>query len=110
MADKICRTMADKGRAMKLSLRLREEVAEERAVIRWLEAQGNQSDAVRAVLVAHVAGPGGASLLALNDKVDRVLRMLAAGVSLAEGAPSGAVEAGRRAGGDGLGYLDELGI
>ena len=80
----------------------------ERAVIRWLEAQPNNSNAVRAVLVAHVVGGGGISMVTVNDKLDRILRFVESGGVVAggaEGAPP--AEAGP---GDGLDYLDELGL
>jgi hypothetical protein len=93
---------------MKFSCRLREEVAEERAVIRWLEAEGNYSDAVRAVLVAHVVGQGGVSMVTVNDKLDRLLRLAESG-ALVAGGPDGAPPADARPG-DGLAYLDEMGL
>ena len=92
---------------MRLNLRLREDVPEERAVIRWLESQPNNSEAVRGALVAHVAGTNGISMLAVSDKLDRVLRLLESGAvaGCADGAPP--AEAGS---GDGLDYIDALGL
>ena len=90
---------------MKFSCRLREEVPDERAVIRWLRSQANNSGAVRAVLIAHVVGQNGISTVAISDKLDRIIRLLESGY-VAVGDVSSA-EAGP---GDGLAYLDELGL
>lgn len=87
---------------MRISLRFSPSDPDQAAVIRWLESEGNVSDAVRRVLVEHVRGRG-VSLALLSDKLDRVLAKIGGDGVVVNGG-DGDDE------GDGLAYLDEMGL
>lgn len=52
---------------------------QQRAVLRWLDQQSNQSDAIRAVLIAHAYGAAAATLPAILDEVRVCRRLLESG-------------------------------
>ena len=87
---------------MRISIRLRSNVAAELRVIRRLEQEENQSAVIRAALIAHYEGAG-LSNAGLSAKLDRVLRLLEGGVVAVPQSENTVI-------GDGFDELDSLGI
>lgn len=59
---------------MAYSFKLDVEDKRQRAVARWLEQQPNRSAAIRDVLIAHVTGDHGVSLLMVYDELAMLRR------------------------------------
>ena len=63
---------------MRINTRLRVDVPEERRVIHLLRKESNISDVVRAALIQYYGGSGLSNGI-LNDKLDKILDLLASG-------------------------------
>ena len=91
---------------MQINVRLREKVTEERRVILQLRKESNISDVVRAALIQYYGGAGLSNGI-LNDKLDKILDLLASGAVVSgdtQLADSAAEES------DEFDYLNNLGL
>ena len=91
---------------MQINVRLREKVTEERRVILQLRKEPNISDVVREALIQYYGGAGLSNGI-LNDKLDKILDLLASGAVVSgdtQLADSAAEES------DEFDYLNNLGL
>jgi hypothetical protein len=91
---------------MRINTRLRVDVPEERRVIMLLKKEANISDVVRAALIQYYGGAGLSNGI-LNDKLDKILDLLASG-AVATGNSKRADGAAEES--DEFDYLNDLGL
>ena len=91
---------------MRINTRLRVDVPEERRVIMLLKKESNISDVVREALIQYYGGAGLSNGI-LNDKLDKILDLLASG-AVATGNAQSADSAAEES--DEFDYLNNLGL
>ena len=93
---------------MRINTRLRVDVPEERRVIMLLKKESSISDVIREALIQYYGGAGLSNGI-LNDKLDKILDLLASG-AVATGNSKRADGSGAAEESDEFDYLNNLGL